>query len=207
MKEKSHPVLTEPGFCWFFLIRIWGSLGWAKKTRRFIGMASNDRRACTVCKNRQKHNQSCHLNAYKSCRWPWAQCYSLDMWPQMTATAQWSKLPMSPFSSLHKKVHSYLPSLWSFKTFQSETYVPISSRVVLLKVPTVIYSFINIWNLHGIYSLLFILPHLKQDYFLTKYSLWTHLMLIWKELFLLTSKPPDQIQLGTSISRTHNSWS
>lgn len=42
----------------------------------------------------------------------------------------------TPFSSFDQKVHSYLPSLCSFKTLESETYVPISSRVVLPKVTT-----------------------------------------------------------------------
>lgn len=46
---------------------------------------------------------------------------------------------------------------------------------------------------------LFTLPH--------RSVVWSqiYLMLMWKELFLLTSKPPDQVQLGTSISLTHNS--
>lgn len=34
-----------------------------------------------------------------------------------------------------------------------------------------------------------------------------YLILTWNDLGLLTSKPPDQVQLGTSISLTQRSWS
>lgn len=35
----------------------------------------------------------------------------------------------------------------------------------------------------------------------------SHLMLTWKDLGMLTSKPPDQVQSGVSMRRTHSSWS
>ena len=150
------------------------------------------------------YNESCHLNADRVVgnseisTTPW----TCDLRRQQLHNGQNCNVP---FNSLHQNVHFSLPGLHTFMTFEPETYVCISWRVVLLFITT--YIFINIWNLYGIYSLLFTLLHLKWGYFLSKYSLWTYLMLIWKELFLLTSKPPDQIQLGTSIIRTHNSWS